>query len=61
MISKRAKEAATQPDKLINKEDDEEDSKENSALSDKEVLNKDFNLPTCGYISLLSNQLPNTL
>ena len=55
MISKRAKEAATQPDELINKEDNKEDSKEDSTLSDEEALNEDFNPPTCGYISLLSN------
>jgi isopentenyl phosphate kinase len=50
-ISKRVKEVATQPDKLLNKEDNKEDS----TLSNKEALNKDFNPLTYGYISLLSN------
>lgn len=54
-ISKRVKEAATQPDELLDKEDDKEDNKEDSTLSDKEALDKDFNLLTCSYISLLSN------
>ena len=56
-ILKRVKEAATQPDKLLNKEDNKEDS----ASSNKEALNEDFNPPTCGYISLVSNKLPNIL
>jgi hypothetical protein len=59
-ISKRVKEAATQPDKLLDEEDDEEDNKEDSASSNEEALDEDFNPPTRGYISLLSNQLPNT-
>ena len=50
---KQIKKAATQLDKLPNKEDNKEDS----ILSNKETLNKDFNLLTCSY---LSNQLPNT-
>ena len=50
-ILKRVKEAATQPNKLLNKED----NKENNTLSNKEALNKDFNLLIYGYISLLSN------
>ena len=58
---KRIKEAATQPDELLNEEDNKEDDKEDSTLSDKEALNKDFNSLICGYISFLSNQLPNTL
>ena len=60
-ILKRVKEAATQPDELLNEEDNKEDNKEDSTLSDKEALNKDFNSLICGYISFLSNQLPNTL
>ena len=60
-ILKRVKEAATQADELLDEEDNEEDNEEDSALSNKEALNEDFNSPTCGYISLLSNQLPNTL
>jgi hypothetical protein len=60
-ILKRVKEVATQPDELLDEDDDEEDDKEDSALSDEEALDKDFNPPTCSYISLLSNQLPNTL
>ena len=60
-ISKRTKEAATQPDELPDKEDEEEDNEEDSASSDEEALDEDFDLPTRGYIGLLSNQLPNTL
>ena len=53
VILKRIKEAATQPDKLPNEEEDEEDS----ASSNKEASDEDFNPPTRGYISLLSNTL----
>ena len=56
-ILKRVKEAATQPDELL----DEEDDKEDNTSSDEEALDEDFNPLTCGYISLLSNQLPNIL
>ena len=59
-ILKRVKEAATQPDELPDEEDkeeDDEDNKEDSALSNDKALDKDFNPPTCGYISLLSNIL----
>ena len=48
---KRIKEVVTQPDKLP----DEEDDKEDSASSDEEALDEDFNPPTRGYIGLLSN------
>ena len=44
-------------DELPNKDDNKEDN----ALSDKEALDEDFNPLICGYISLLSNQLPNIL
>ena len=54
---KKIKEAATQLDELP----DKEDNKEDSALSDEEALDKDFNPLACGYIGLLSNQLPNIL
>ena len=55
VILKRVKEAATQPDELLDEEDNKEDNKEDSALSNKEALDKDFNPPTYSYISLLSN------
>jgi hypothetical protein len=61
VILKRVKEAATQLDKLFDKKDDKEDDKEDSTSSDEKALNKDFNSLTYSYISLLSNQLPNTL
>jgi hypothetical protein len=59
-ISKRIKEAATQPDELPDKEDEEEDNKddeEDSASSNEEASDEDFNPPTRGYIGLLSNTL----
>ena len=46
-ILKRVKEAATQPDKLLNEEDDKEDN----TSSNKEALDEDFNLLTCSYIN----------
>ncbi len=55
MILKRTKEAATQPDELPDKEDEEENNKEDSALSNEEASDEDFNLPTHSYIGLLSN------
>ena len=59
-ILKRVKEAATQPDELPDEEDEEEDKdddEEDSASSNDEASDEDFNPPTRGYISFLSNTL----